>query len=233
MPKKMGINTKAAEARERKEAVKVEATKKAQKLAEDALWADDDKKLAKKKQLKVSSSIDCGFPKFQSIELTDTLCLQEEEERKKAEQLRKKQEAKTLLEQEMNSIKTGPKLPIAKVTRMQIQQENEKRHQAIERLTHPPKEKTQKVVPLEENLNRVMADTEVAQTVEQAIAVLSVKDEEDKHPEKRMKAAFKAYESENLPRLKNENPTLKLSQLKQMVFKDWQKSPQNPMNQRT
>ena len=130
----------------------------------------------------------------------------------------------------MSSIKTAPKVSIQKVTRLQIQQEVEKRNKAIDTIAHPAKEKVPKVIPLEENFNRMMADTEVAQTIDQAIAVLTVKDEEDKHPEKRMKAAFKNYESENLPRLKHENPTLKLSQLKQMVFKEWQKAPENPMN---
>ena len=54
----------------------------------------------------------------------------------------------------------------------------------------------------------------------------------DKHPEKRMKAAFKAYEEVNLPRLKEEHPNLRLSQIKQILKKDWMKSPENPMVQR-
>ena len=51
------------------------------------------------------------------------------------------------------------------------------------------------------------------------------------HPEKRMKAAYKAYEDKNLPILKAENPNMRLSQLKQMLKKDWMKSPENPMIQ--
>lgn len=54
----------------------------------------------------------------------------------------------------------------------------------------------------------------------------------DKHPEKRLKAAYTAFENSNLPRLKQENPTLRLSQLKQMLRKEWLKSPQNPLNQK-
>jgi len=62
----------------------------------------------------------------------------------------------------------------------------------------------------------------------------SVKDPiTEKHPEKRVKAAYTAFEEVNLPRLKAENPNLRLSQLKQMLKKDWMKSPDNPMNQRT
>lgn len=208
MPKKMGINSKAVEARERKADAKKAANEKAAKAAEDALWQDDDKQLAKKKKQK------------------------EEEERKRLEQARKKAEAKELLEKEMSSIKVAPKVSVQKVTRSQIEAEVEKRNRAIEAVNNPPKVAPAKAVPLEENLNRVMADTEVAQTIDQALAVLSVKDGgEDKHPEKRMKAAYKAFEEEQLPILKQEHPSLKLSQLKQMIFKDWQKSPQNPLNQ--
>lgn len=53
----------------------------------------------------------------------------------------------------------------------------------------------------------------------------------DKHPEKHMKAAYAAFEERRLKQLKEENPTLRLSQLKQMLFKEWQKSPENPLNQ--
>lgn len=52
----------------------------------------------------------------------------------------------------------------------------------------------------------------------------------DKHPEKRMKAAFKAFETENMTRIKLENPTMRLSQWKQILFREWTKSPQNPLN---
>ena len=52
------------------------------------------------------------------------------------------------------------------------------------------------------------------------------------HPEKRVKAAYASFEEINLPRLKAENPNMRLSQLKHMLKKDWQKSPENPLNQR-
>lgn len=52
----------------------------------------------------------------------------------------------------------------------------------------------------------------------------------DRHPEKRLKAAYTAFEETNLPILKAENPSLRLSQLKQMLRKEWLKSPQNPLN---
>ena len=56
--------------------------------------------------------------------------------------------------------------------------------------------------------------------------------EVDRHPEKRVKAAYQEFESKRLPILKTENPNLRLSQLKQMLKKEWQKSPDNPLNAR-
>lgn len=52
----------------------------------------------------------------------------------------------------------------------------------------------------------------------------------DMHPEKRMRAAYLEFEEENLERLKKENPNMRLSQIKQLLKKEWQKSPKNPMN---
>lgn len=206
----MGENSKALEARERKQATKkATATKKAQE-AEDQLWVDDDKTLAKKKQRK------------------------EEEERKKQQLLAKKEENKKLLEEELSSIKTTGKVSIQKLTRSQINEEQERRNKNIEMINKANKPAA--VVQLKEdllveNLNRVVLDSTVASTVDDAIQVLAdCQTDEDKHPEKRMKAAFRAYEEANLPRIKSENPGLKLSQMKQIIFKDWQRSPDNPMN---
>lgn len=113
----MGTNSKAVEARDRKATQKKEVLAKATKAAEDALWADDDKQLAKKKGRK------------------------EEEERKKAEQLRKKAENKAMLEQEMASIKTSSgKQSIQKITQAQINQEVERRNKVIENIYKGNKE---------------------------------------------------------------------------------------------
>lgn len=93
-------------------------------------------------------------------------------------------------------------------------------------------------VALEENPNRAVAEHLAAEggfearSVEDAIAVLSVKQPDfEKHPERRMKAAYAEFEERVMPRLKAENPTLRLSQLKQLLRQDWLKSPENPMNQ--
>ncbi|XP_013109003.1 coiled-coil domain-containing protein 124 [Stomoxys calcitrans] len=211
MPKKMGMNSKAVEARERKAAVKQATQSKMAKEAEDRLWQDDDKGLARKQQKR------------------------EEEERKRAEAAKRKAEAKALLDREMDSIKTQGKQPLAKINRQQVLEEMEKKQRALEAMSAAKQNQNRVVVQtdyIEENLNRTMADVEVAATVEQALAVLSVKDdEEDKHPEKRMRAAYKAFEAANLPRIKAENPSMRLSQWKQILMKEWNKSPDNPFNQ--
>ncbi|KAM3960931.1 coiled-coil domain-containing protein 124 [Aphomia sociella] len=210
MPKKFaGENSKAVAARQRKEDAKQEKDQKMKKIIEDAQWEDNDEKLKKKQQKK------------------------EDQEKKRLEQLQKKAEAKALLEKEMESIKGTVKNapPPPKITRAQISQFKEKTIKA-----EPPKPVPTRVVveepPLEENLNRIQLDGEVAQSVDEAISVLSDKTEVDRHPEKRLKAAYTAFEEVTLPRLKAENPTLRLSQLKQMLRKEWLKSPQNPVNQK-
>lgn len=53
----------------------------------------------------------------------------------------------------------------------------------------------------------------------------------EKHPERRFKAALAAFEERELPRFKQENPGLRLSQLKELIYKAFQKSPENPFNQ--
>ena len=45
-----------------------------------------------------------------------------------------------------------------------------------------------------------------------------------------MKAAYTAFEEANLPRLKQENSNMRLSQIKQLLHKEWLKSPENPLN---
>ena len=57
--------------------------------------------------------------------------------------------------------------------------------------------------PLEENLNRLQVE-ESARSVGEAIDVLGGKPaKEDKHPEKRLQAAYKAFEDRMMPRLIN------------------------------
>ncbi|KAJ1999512.1 hypothetical protein H4R26_005030 [Coemansia thaxteri] len=53
----------------------------------------------------------------------------------------------------------------------------------------------------------------------------------DRHPERRAKAAFRAYEEREIPRVREENPGLRLTQIRDLVWKAWQKAGENPFNQ--
>jgi len=53
----------------------------------------------------------------------------------------------------------------------------------------------------------------------------------ERHPERRFKAALEAYQERELPRLKDEHPGLRLQQYKDLLYKEFQKSPDNPFNQ--
>jgi len=53
----------------------------------------------------------------------------------------------------------------------------------------------------------------------------------ERHPERRFKAALEAYTERELPTLKEEHPGLRLNQYKELLYKQFQKSPDNPFNQ--
>ncbi|KAI3368660.1 hypothetical protein L3Q82_025662 [Scortum barcoo] len=215
MPKKFqGENSKAATARARKAEAKAVADARKKQQEEDALWQETDKHVLKKEQRK------------------------DDKEKKRLELLERKKENQRLLDEENAKIKGKAQREAGsggKVTRAQIEEtlQNEQQQQEQEKLK--PKEKSHLETPLEENVNRIIPDegTVEARTIEDAIAVLSTGPEDvDHHPERRMKAAFAAYEEANLPRLKKENPNMRLSQLKQQLKKEWMKAPENPLNQR-
>ncbi|XP_048198515.1 coiled-coil domain-containing protein 124 [Perognathus longimembris pacificus] len=213
MPKKFqGENTKSAAARARRAEAKAAADARKQKELEDAYWKDEDKHVMRKEQRK------------------------EEKEKRRLEQLERKKETQRLLQEEDSKLKGGKVPRVAapsKVTRAQIE-DTLRRDQQQHREEPAEKAKSHLEVPLEENLNRrVLEEGSVeARTIEDAIAVLSVEEEADRHPERRMRAAFAAFEEAQLPRLKQENPNMRLSQLKQLLKKEWLRSPDNPMNQR-
>ncbi|GLI67509.1 hypothetical protein VaNZ11_011713 [Volvox africanus] len=205
---------------EREETKKVTAQAKAQKDAEDAYWAahgENDKSKASKKR--------------------------EEEEKKRAEVAAKKAEAKRLADAELEDLTKAKakaeKAGSQKVTHFQLHQQREfedrlKAEMQAERELAARREMSAEQYARQvetENFNRGVEAVD-ARGVDAALKVLSVKDEEaDKHPEKRMKAAWKTYEERMLPVLKEEKPGLKMSQYKDMLWKAWQKAPENPLNQ--
>ncbi|KAI0333139.1 DUF1014-domain-containing protein [Cubamyces sp. BRFM 1775] len=55
----------------------------------------------------------------------------------------------------------------------------------------------------------------------------------ERHPERRFKAAFEAYKERELPKVRQEHPGLRLQQYHDLLYKQFQKSPENPFNQVT
>ncbi|XXQ38068.1 HMG box domain-containing protein [Plasmodiophora brassicae] len=88
-------------------------------------------------------------------------------------------------------------------------------------------------VPMEPNRNLIDDGFVEVHGIDEALDSLFVSGakELDRHPERRAKAAYTAFEERMLPILKDENPHLKLSQYKQKLRDLWKKSPENPLNQ--
>ncbi|XP_065833959.1 coiled-coil domain-containing protein 124-like [Oscarella lobularis] len=212
MPKKFkGGNPKAEAAKARKEEAKVEKAAKAEREKEDAYWRsleEEDKHAMKKGQRKA------------------------EREQKRLEASERKAANAELLKAE--EAKTKGKERAEKVTRASIARarDDEKATAAA------AKKKEEAERPIEENPNRLVADYVTkegiveARSIDEAVAALSVDEggASDMHPEKRVRAAYAVFEARELDRLKAENPSLRLSQLKQMLRKMWAKSPDNPLN---
>ncbi|TRY64932.1 hypothetical protein DNTS_024619, partial [Danionella cerebrum] len=136
----------------------------------------------------------------------------DDKEKKRLEALERKRENQRLFEEEDSKLKgKQAKEAACKVTRAQIE-ENLQSKQGVKEI----KEK-----------GKCRAYYPKAFTWGEC-----TKEDLDRHPERRMKAAYAAFEELNMPRLKMENPNMRLSQLKQQLKKEWTKSPENPLNQR-
>jgi len=75
-----------------------------------------------------------------------------------------------------------------------------------------------------ELLDVVTAKTDKASVGQQAAGI-------EKHPERRFKAAFEAYKERELPIIRSEHSGLRLQQYEELLYKKFQKSPENPFNQ--
>lgn len=147
MPKKLGVNTKALEAKMAKESAKRLKEELLQKQKEDEYWKDDDKLINRK------------------IER------QQAREEKKQETLLRKAQNRAAYEAELKNIPNAKNKDNAKkITRSQIQNFVE-RKQKPESLPSR-KEPTHLEVPLEENLNRMTIEGEEARNIDQAITIL-------------------------------------------------------------
>ncbi|KAK9677498.1 hypothetical protein RND81_11G147100 [Saponaria officinalis] len=225
MPKKMGVNSKAEEARSRKALAEAEKKEKQAKDKEEKYWqeAEGSKSRASKKR--------------------------EEEEQKRAEAAAKKAEVRRLAELEEREIEKSLKkpdkkaarvaVPVPKVTEAELRRRKEAEAAELAKKAEEAKKKQSRMadedeyekIVLVENVNRDESVIE-AHSVDEAIAKITINESlpVDKHPEKRLKASFKAFEEAELPRLKAEKPGLTHTQYKDMIWKLWKKSPDNPLN---
>jgi hypothetical protein len=234
MPKKIHSNPKAEAARERKEEVK-KAKKSAEETAkENAKWADEGSTAAEQRRREKAAK-------------------DAEEARKRAEKkaLQAKEEAEAAkLHNKAKGISNAEKITRAQLLRQQEELDERRRQQAeAEKLAAKKLVVQEELTP---NLNRAISEQEArdaAQYGEQNIIRASGIDNAlgavsggvlvsaaaassvsaaaaavlDSHPEKRMKSAYAEYEERYLPIVREENPHLKLSQYRELVFKQWQK----------
>eukprot|EP00834_Sanchytrium_tribonematis_P003919 NODE_170_length_14437_cov_1.447273.p9 type:complete len:181 gc:universal NODE_170_length_14437_cov_1.447273:2082-1540(-) len=69
-----------------------------------------------------------------------------------------------------------------------------------------------------------------ARNIDDAVELFK-KDTIDRHPERRVKAAYELFRQRRIKEIRQDNPSLKLSQIQQQVWKEFKKSSENPMNQ--
>ncbi|KAJ8530315.1 hypothetical protein K7X08_037150 [Anisodus acutangulus] len=222
----MGVNSKAETARARKGAVESERKDRESREKEDQYWreAEGAKSRAAKKR--------------------------EEEAEKRAEAAAKKAEARRLAELEEKELEKSMEkpdkkanrvaIPVPKVTEAELRQRKEAEQAALEKKAEEDKRRQSRMAEEEEyekmvlvtNRNRDDSIIE-ASTVDDAIAHLAISDSlpPDRHPEKRLRAAFKAFEEAEIRNLKEEKPGLTHTQYKDLIWKMWKKSPDNPLNQ--
>lgn len=154
MGKKMGINTKAVEARERKEAQKKAKKDAAERKKEDEYWKDDDKHINRK--------LDRQKVREQKM--------QEEKERKAA--LKEAYERDMELAEKSAKAKATKHQPLIepanKVTRHEIQKNLGASDEATAKLSKQLKKVNLNPTPLVPNLNR-LDDGESASTIDQAL----------------------------------------------------------------
>ncbi|TXG64956.1 hypothetical protein EZV62_011950 [Acer yangbiense] len=226
MPKKMGVNSKAEVARARKSATESDRKDRESREKEEQYWreAEGAKSRAAKKR--------------------------EDEAEKRAEVAARKAEAKRLAELEEKELEKSMKkpdkkanrvsVPVPKVTEAELQRRREEEQAELAKKAEEAKKRHARTAAEEEyermvlvtNTNRDESVIE-ARSVEEALEKMVVADNlpVDRHPERRLKASFKAFEEAELPRLKEEKPGLTHNQYKDMIWKLWKKSPDNPLNQ--
>lgn len=219
---KFGLNSKAVEGRERKKEVAdaKEREKQAAKAAKEAVeWQVGAKSNAKK----------------------------DAEEAKRLEKLAKKKERELLEAEEVASIKSVSSVKtegsVSKKTQFELlmrpattKAPSNLSRTSLQDHVLEPLNRPSSTVSNEKGSTASVSEYS-ASNLDDAIALLDATNLEtdklalDRHPERRIKAAYAVFEQAEMPLLKLENPGLRLSQLRELLRKKWDKSPANPMNQ--
>ncbi|KAJ2393827.1 hypothetical protein GGI05_002306, partial [Coemansia sp. RSA 2603] len=169
----------------------------------------------------------------------------EDQEAKRLEKLAKKKEAERLLQEEEKQLahaaraKTGPaKLhPTSKPTQplRGAEKKAATREAAVaqrEAAAQPVPEYEARSIDAALDLIDTLSIDDQAAPVDRAQAkTASLAAAIDRHPERRARAAYRAYEDREYERVRLENPGLRMTQIKEIVWKSWQKAPENPINQ--
>ncbi|KAL6715130.1 hypothetical protein ACLMJK_007393 [Lecanora helva] len=140
----------------------------------------------------------------------------EEAEAKKAEAARKKAEKDALLAAEEKDARATPKnskTAVKKTRGLDLSQLDD------------PSPSTSKTNP---SLNATGIDNAL-----DALSLTSNNPSEkiDRHPERRFKAAYAAYEARRMPEVEEENKGLRKQQRVELIRKEFERSPENPFNQ--
>jgi hypothetical protein len=195
MPKKMGVNSKAEAARDRRSAAEADRRDRQERAKEEQYWAEAE------------------GPKSRAARR------REEDAEKRAEAAARKAENRRLAEAEAAAVAASASAPSKaaarkasrvaapppKVTEAELVRLREEERLRLEREAEAAKKRAARVaeeeeyerVVLVENTNRDDSLIE-ARSVEEAIARMSVVDPQaslpaDKHPERRLKSTFKVY----------------------------------------
>lgn len=144
-----------------------------------------------------------------------------EDEKKRQAQARKNEAAALLAAEEKELAKFKPKAPVKGEAK-----KAEKIAQKVENFTKSLKQDVEEFSAsnIDDALDLLTLDTPSTASASNG------GDKIDRHPERRAKAAYNAYCERELPTVRAENPGLRLTQLKEIIWKQWQKSPENPMN---
>lgn len=155
----------------------------------------------------------------QGLLLTHPL-FREEAEAKKAEAARKKAEKDAILAEEEKNAPTKPK--------------NTK---TAPKKTSAAPSRSLNLDQLDEPPNNTPLNALNATGIDNALDALSLttsasnSEKVERHPERRFKAAYAAYEARRMPELEEEMKGLRRQQRIDVIRKEFEKSPENPFNQ--